>query len=738
MTALEIIEKIDPSQLEYNEWLSVGMALHHEGATSRDWELWSMRDFDRYIAGECEKKWAGFRGTSKPVTAGSLVELAKKQGARIGANREDEGHELAWDAVIGGGREEGQIVRQEWLEDAEIAEPGTEWNKAADLRRYLSALFQSEEHVGYVVDAWKNEDGKWLPKKGNYDRTAGQLIALLGKDIHAAIGDWTEEAGAWIRFNPLDGKGVRDENVTDFRYALVESDSVPCERQIAIYRELEIPCAAMVHSGGKSVHAIVRIEAKDLNEYRERVDYLYEVMKKNGLGIDRQNRNPSRLSRMPGITRNGNKQFLVCTESGKSSWTEWREWIEEQNDDLPEVESLADVWENLPPLADPLIGGVLRCGHKMLLAGPSKAGKSFLLLNLAISIAEGWSWLGWPCKKGRVLYVNLELDRASCLHRLKTMYAALGINPDNVRDIDLWNLRGKALPMDKLTPRLIWRAVKRKYSAVIIDPIYKVITGDENAADQMAKFCNQFDLVCSELGSAVIYCHHHSKGSQGQKHAHDRASGSGVFARDPDALLDMIELDIDEHRQKQIVNREICQAIESHLDGLEIEWSEKIGQDTAIVHDKFMDEARKIVPDQVRLSNAVFDAREAAERMSGWRIEGILREFPGFNPRRIWFRYPVHSIDHTGLLDDALAEGEEPPKQKRAEAIQEKREELISEVESAFEILAGYKNGDPVTVADIAEHIGVSEDTVRHRIKVSSKKSDIRYKKGTVYREVEK
>ena len=69
--------------------------------------------------------------------------------------------------------------------------------------------------------------------------------------------------------------------------------------------------------------------------------------------------------------------------------------------------------------------------------------------------------------------------------------------------------------------------------AVIIDPIYKVITGDENSADQMAHFCNQFDKICTELGCAVIYCHHHSKGNQGFKKSMDRASGSGVFARDP-------------------------------------------------------------------------------------------------------------------------------------------------------------------------------------------------------------
>lgn len=39
-------------------------------------------------------------------------------------------------------------------------------------------------------------------------------------------------------------------------------------------------------------------------------------------------------------------------------------------------EGLDTVWKNMPDLSPPLIDGVLRQGHKMLLVGPSKAGKS--------------------------------------------------------------------------------------------------------------------------------------------------------------------------------------------------------------------------------------------------------------------------------------------------------------------------------------------------------------------------
>ena len=255
------------------------------------------------------------------------------------------------------------------------------------------------------------------------------------------------------------------------------------------------PVACLVHSGGKSLHAVVRVDAPDYKEYRNRVDYLYKVCEKNGLKIDSQNRNPSRLSRMPGVMRGDRKQFLVDTNIGKKSWEEWHEWIESINDDLPEPESLEGVWDDLPELSKPLIANVLRQGHKMLIAGPSKAGKSFALIELCIAIAEGREWCGWDCARGRVLYVNLELDRASCLHRFRDVYETLGWQPNHLNNIDIWNLRGKSAPMDKLAPKLIRRALKKNYIAIVIDPIYKVITGDENSADQMANFCNQFDKV---------------------------------------------------------------------------------------------------------------------------------------------------------------------------------------------------------------------------------------------------
>ena len=712
---LEIIDFINPASLDYQNWINVGMALKHEGYAAADWDAWSRQDPHRYHPGECERKWNTFRGTTSPVTGGTIVQMAMEAGWKPEC-----GHELDWDDTIQTDSDR-VVVDKNWIEGQEVREP-KHWDPAGQLIRYLETLFESGENVGYVTKSWKNEKGKYVPQdKGNWDRTAGQLIEALAKcggDIGSVIGDYDPEGGAWIRFNPLDGKGVRNENVSDFRYALVESDGMEIDKQNAIFRELELPIAALVHSGRKSLHAIVRIDAADYSEYRKRVDYLYDVCQKNGIKVDTQNRNPSRLSRMPGIERDGKKQFLVDTNIGKDSWVEWHEWIESVNDDLPEPEGLREVWENLPELSPCLIDGVLRKGHKMLIAGPSKAGKSFLQIELCIAIAEGQKWLTWQCAKGRVMYVNLELDRASCLHRFKDVYQSLGWRPENLQNIDIWNLRGKSVPMDKLAPKLIRRAAKKDYVAIVIDPIYKVITGDENSADQMSNFCNQFDKVCTELGCAVIYCHHHSKGSQGAKKSMDRASGSGVFARDPDALLDLIELETTEALMKQEENKAVCEACRLYLDA-HFKWQEDLSQDDLLNSNVMLNYCEnKLDRWQFKtLQGQVEAARNRVRNLSAWRIEGTLREFPKFEPVNLWFSYPIHKVDEVGSLKDIQPDAELPPWKKGIESNKKNAKDRKAERRKAVEAaLEGSNFGDEPSVDDVADYLGVSKRTARDRI----------------------
>ena len=636
---LSALKSINVAEVDRATWISVGMALKEEGYPCSIWDDWSKND-PRYHPGECEKKWAGFNGTGKPVKGGTIVQMAKDRGwmpSTEGA--------MAWDDTI----------EYDGNDGFNGFAPPDAWNPTADLISYLELLFEPNDRVGYVTgDVWQDSEGKWVPSKGVYDRTAGELIASLKKhsdDIGATVGDWKPEVGGWIRFNPLDGEGVKNENVTKFKYALVESDTLPIAEQDILFRKLELPIAALVHSGGKSLHAIVRVDAENYEEYRKRVEFLYDFMEKQGVPIDKQNRNPSRLSRMPGLTRNGNRQYLAATNIGRKSWTEWMDYVEGVTDELPPMESLAKYKDNPPKLPEELIEGILRRGHKMLISGSSKAGKSFLLMELCVAIAEGTKWLGFPCKQGKVLYVNLEIDPASCINRFLKIYDALGVPMNNSENIVVWNLRGHAVPLDQLVPKLIRRVRDLQLSAIIIDPIYKVITGDENNASEMGQFCNQFDKICTETKCSTIYCHHHSKGAQGSKRAMDRASGSGVFARDPDAQLDMIQLELTDD-----------------------------------------------------IKNNVRDGHATA-----WRLESNLREFENIEPVNFWFEYPIHRLDASEELNNIPAVGSVAANLSRSSkrtTVEERRTAL----DTAYDVCS---INPPVKIKDIVEYTELNEKTIR-------------------------
>ena len=720
---LELLDYINPSELSYQEWTNVGMALKHEGYEASDWDSWSAQDSERYKRGECFTKWNSFNETAGDiVTGGTIFDYAKKGGFVPPKKIDPNEGVLDWEDEIG------NIIDKDSIDSIELHEPSdSSWNPANELIRYLTTLFDTDEYVGFVVSSIENEKGKFIPgNRGNFRMTAGQIVEGLHScngDIGAVIGDYNQAAGAWIRFNPLNGEGVRNTDIASFKYALVESDSLDIGKQLSIIHQLELPVAAVVYSGAKSIHAIVKVDASDNKEYRERVSYLYKICDKNGLEVDSQNKNPSRLSRMPGCVRGDHKQFIIETNTGKETWSDWVEWVESMNDDLPDEENLAEVLFNLPDYAEELIEGILRQGHKMLLVGPSKSGKSFSLIELCIAIAEGTKWMGRQCKQGDVLYVNFELDRASCLHRFKDVYQTLGLTPNNANRIFIWNLRGKTPALDQLVPKLIRRAEKKKYIAVVVDPIYKVITGDENSASEMAKFCNQFDKIADALGASVIYAHHHSKGAQGGKKSMDRASGSGVFARDPDALLDMIELDMNKEVKEHFINEARVEAMHAVLDKYVPKWRTYIYQTKKTDDHDFeaMNDycAEMLGFEQMNELQYLTELKvDEAKHITALQISGTLREFATFDPINCFFKYPVHFLDNGNLLKGCRPEGSKKKSkfEKMNETNKKKQDENIELFLNAFEQL---NHDGQVTVKELAESglmLGKTHSSIAHAI----------------------
>lgn len=234
----------------------------------------------------------------------------------------------------------------------------------------------------------------------------------------------------------------------------------------------------------------------------------------------------------------------------------------------------------------------------------------------------------------------------------------------------------------------------------------------------MAKFCNQFDLVCRALDCAVIYCHHHSKGAQGGKRSMDRASGSGVFARDPDAMLDMTELVPTDAIREQLHNKAACRVIKAMLD--KRGHADAYGPDDALSRHRMLTIAKeKLGLADLRAIDAdVTAAEKMADGMTAWRIEGTLREFARFDPVNLWFDYPVHKPD-TGLLEDLQPDSDFRTLGSRGSAKRwgdkgKVTKDKKAELDTAFE--ACMMDGS-VTIYALAEYMDLKPRTIKTRLK---------------------
>jgi len=204
---------------------------------------------------------------------------------------------------------------------------------------------------------------------------------------------------------------------------------------------------------------------------------------------------------------------------------------------LPPMVDASDFLSSREPEPRHLVDGVLHQGSKLVLGGGSKSFKTWTLLDLALSISHGQQWLGRSTTKGKVLYINFEIQNYAWQKRIAAVASAKGIKIEPGA-IKLWNLRGHASDFGSLLPEVTSQTKESDFALIVVDPIYKMYGNlDENKAGDVAALLNGLEALAVNTGAAIAFGAHFSKGNQSGKEAIDRISGSGVFARDPDSIL---------------------------------------------------------------------------------------------------------------------------------------------------------------------------------------------------------
>lgn len=606
----ELMDAIDPCSLSYDEWFRAVAGFKYMEAAADQIEQWCSSD-PRFKGNDVSKRWDGITD-SGGITTGTIIYYARERGYTGSVGGPYKGPYRGSKSPT---EEPPQTI--ECLPDV----PGSFFDfqremlegmsQAEQRRAFLETMFSGGEYINFVFNSqYDGKKEKWRPlpdQKEAYTRDE-----WLGPLHFQEWNDYNHSAGAWMRINPTiaepqgaekqdgsRGVAVCDEDIASFRYALIECDDIPEAEQIEAFRRLNLPIQTLVLSGGKSVHAAVLIDAKDRKEYDERVSKLHDWCRRYGVPIDGANKNPSRMIRVPGFTRGEREQQLIGLKQGPSTWNDFQFYMEGVELGLPELDAVEDInGENLPQRMPEIIQGVLREKEVMEISGGSKSAKTFLLIELFVAAASGGLWLGRACAPVPTLYVNTEVNRAAFANRLERVREAMGVSLEDINGRGhVWNLRGYNSTIDDMVNGIRHLLKKHKFKLVIIDPIYKLM-GDleENSAGDMGTFFSRLDAIAEMAGAGIVFVHHHSKGGQAGKLAMERSSGSGVFARAPDAILDVLELETPP-------NLEEILEFESKPVGVRYEWT--------------------------------------------------LRDYPPREPETGFFTYPIHVPDETGILRDA-------------------------------------------------------------------------------------
>lgn len=192
-----------------------------------------------------------------------------------------------------------------------------------------------------------------------------------------------------------------------------------------------------------------------------------------------------------------------------------------------------------PLLRAPVIHGLLRQGETMNVIAAPKTGKSWLVLQLALSVVTGQRWLNFDTEQGNVLLLDNELHPETLSKRIEAVANRMSLIPKQWNDrLHINSLRGRLQDLKSMETYFQTLEVGQ-HSIIILDAFYRFLPEgmDENSNASMANLYNLLDKYAKRLGCCFVLIHHTTKGLQGGKSVTDVGAGAGAQSRAADCHL---------------------------------------------------------------------------------------------------------------------------------------------------------------------------------------------------------
>ena len=454
-----------------------------------------------------------------------------------------------------------QKVKQSIKKAGPVAVPAPQ--TSGGLKDYIEALFQPGDGIGLAHASHTREGdmivvpdqprgyAEMIRKAEEADARGDGLPAISGEGVYVRVnpfplrGEFEDEAeGSEASASDANEGGFveklryNEDNVAEFRHTLIEWDDCSKELQLGRLIASGLPLAAIVDSGGKSLHGIVRVDAADKAEYDERVRMIHALFEDTGL--DSSCKNASRLSRLPDAARSRDIditdkasftdpsritfQRLISGPVGPESW---RKFEAETGAGAFGEEFTFDDIMAFDPDNDPdalFENRWLSKGGSLMLASGAGVGKSTLLTQLAI----GWAnphrreiHLGMtPLKPLKTAVLQVENDLGDVNEQFKGAVKGFKLDADECQAVreNVSFHRIVAVTSTEFLNELESFVALRKPDVVVLDPLSAFIDGDIMDATAVKDYLYlRLASIQARTGVLMVLVHHTGKPPKAQE-----------------------------------------------------------------------------------------------------------------------------------------------------------------------------------------------------------------------------
>lgn len=273
----------------------------------------------------------------------------------------------------------------------------------------------------------------------------------------------------------------------------------------------------------------------------------------------------------------------------------------------------------------------------IMVHGPSGGGKTFVVLDMCLSIASGKAdWCGNIVRPGPVVYLAGEGH-----HGLRGRVAAWK-QFNRASRLDMWLSKSgtdlnTAEGYNRVRASIL--ALPSPPCLVVVDTLHRFLMGDENSAQDAKTMLDACNAIQQEFGCSVLLVHHTGVSEEAQH----RARGSSAWKGALDIEISVVPgsdgkpLEVVQRKSK---DAEMAESVYMRITPVPLPWLDEDGEavtSAVVVQDDYEPENRG------KVSTAIMNARRSFE--AAWLMSGELMDGQPYLTSSAWQRFYESQAD---------------------------------------------------------------------------------------------